>query len=84
MLPDPGMFFIGCQMLGDIVRVPDGCADNAVPAKRLFQPVPVHLVFAENMAQSPERDIEFSQKKGLSTSFVIPAIYGVTNERRIV
>jgi hypothetical protein len=40
-------------------------AYDAVSAKRLLDSVPIHRIFAEHMAQCPERHVELSQKKRL-------------------
>lgn len=59
------MLFIGAQVLWDIMRVSDSCPDDAVSAKRLLDSVPIHRIFAEHMAQCPERHVELSQEKRL-------------------
>jgi hypothetical protein len=41
------------------------CPDDAASAKHLLDSVPIHRIFAEHMAQCPERHVELSQEKRL-------------------
>ena len=76
------VLLVGGQVAGQTVCGRDGCPDQAGPAERAFQAVPVHRRAAEDLGQRPERDGELAEKRGACTSSAWPDRYGIKKQGR--
>ena len=71
------VLLVGDEMAGQAVWGLDRRPDQAGPAQRALQAVPVHRRAAEDLGQRPERDGELAEKRGACTSSVRPDRYGI-------
>ncbi len=59
------MFLVRSNVVGEKLGRLDRGSNDTVSAQALFHAIPIHVVLAEDVGQSPKRHVDFSEKKRL-------------------